>query len=218
MVTTPVAVGPLNHQIPIVDPKTGHPTPEFMRKWVEQNGFNGDVAGLKAAIVALQAAVTALDAKEIIAGAGLEGGGILGDPGNITLSLNEDQPWHPQGYVDGKPDAAMVIFKLVTKVSYGLDAGAPGSLFLLQTAPTTTAVFDVRKTGVSIGNVTFAAGSVYGVPTIAATAFGTYDTFEFHAPAVQDATLAGLSFLFIGKRPLTPTPGYGLGYGEFYGG
>lgn len=73
-------VGPLNHGVPITDPKTGYPTPEFIRKWAQQNGFNGDISALAAAVAALQA-------RLIIAGPGLAGGGPLSADVTLQLSL-----------------------------------------------------------------------------------------------------------------------------------
>ena len=182
-------VGPLNHGVPISEPKTGLPTPEFMRKWVEQRAFNGDIS----ALLALQ----------ILAGGGLVGGGTLGDFDDITLALNPAQPWQPQGFVDGKPDAGLDIFKLATKAGYAIPLDLTGSLFQSKVAATADAVFLLRKSGVDIGTVTFAAASASGVAAVPATTFVEGDTFEFIAPAVQDATLADVSFLFLGTRPIT---------------
>lgn len=190
-------VGPLNYQVPIAEPQTGRPTPEFMRKWAEQAGFNGDIKQLTEWLLELRA-------KVIIAGSGLDGGGVLGDPGDITIELDPAQPWHPQGYIDGKPDAGMVVFKLLMKTGYAVPNDLAGSLFESSAAATASSVFSVRHNGVSIGNVTFGAGSNVGVATVAGFTAADYDTFEFIAPLVQDATLSGVSFLFIGTRPVTP--------------
>ena len=206
-------VGPLSYQVPISEPGTGRPTPEFMRKWVEQAGYNIDVAQLMAWVEALRA-------KAIIAGDGLTGGGVLGDPGDITIALDPAQPWHPQGYVDGALDSGYTIFKLVTKTGYGFIEDAPGSRFRLQVAPTNDATFPIKHNGVQIGQVLYPAASLIGVLSLNAVVFSDYDTFEFFAPTVQDATLAGPSFLFVGYRPIVSAPvlaGYGVEYGMFYG-
>lgn len=78
---SPRNAGPFNWNIPIVDPATGRPTPEFLRKWSEQTNWNGSIAELAAAVEALRLV-------QIIAGAGLDGGGVLGDGGPITLELD----------------------------------------------------------------------------------------------------------------------------------
>lgn len=186
---TKTPVGPLNHQIAISDPKTGWPTPEFMRKWQEQRGFNNDVSGLLKI--------------SFLAGTGLVGGGLLGDLNDITFSLNPAQPWQPQGFVDGKPDANMDIFKLATKDGYAIPENLAGSLFQSKVAATADATFILRKSGVGIGTILFAAASLTGAATVPATTFAEGDTFEFLAPAGQDATLADVSFLFLGTRPIT---------------
>lgn len=66
-------VDPLSIQVPIVDPRNGTPTPEFMRKWLRQHDVN--------------LTAEAWRAIEIIAGTGLTGGGALG-AGNVTLNAN----------------------------------------------------------------------------------------------------------------------------------
>jgi hypothetical protein len=211
--------GPFVHNAPIVDPKTGFPTAEFLRKWAAQTGFNGDIQALIDAVAALEVAVGVINDTSVLAGDGLTGGGKIGD-GDITLALDPIQPWEPQGYVDGRPDAGLVIFRLVTKLGYGFLENAPGSRFKVQTPATGTVTLPIRNSGVDIGTVTFAMGSSNGTLTLDATAFAEYDTFEFFAPSPQDATMAGVSFLFLGYRDISNVHGSGWGYdwGNNWGG
>ena len=63
---------PLTWNEPIVDPKTGRPTPEFIRKWEQQNTINQAGADLSNI--------------HVLAGSGLTGGGALSS--DVTLSAN----------------------------------------------------------------------------------------------------------------------------------
>lgn len=212
-------VGPINWNVAIVDPATGKPTPEFIRKWALQAGFNGDITDLIARVEALETAVDTINATSVIAGTGLVGGGAIGD-GDITISMDPLQPWQPQGYVDGRPDSAFVIFRLVTKTGYGFEEDAPGSLFKVQTPPALTSTFPIRRNGSDIGTVVFPMGSQHGTLTLSAVTFDDYDTFEFFAPTAQDTTLADVSFLFLGYRDITvlPSSGWGYDWGNNWGG
>lgn len=83
-------VPPLDWQTPIVDPKTGQPSAQFIRLWQQtfQNaeGTEGQISGL---VEALEDAIEQIDEikeVDIIAGVGLDGGGPLGDaPADITI-------------------------------------------------------------------------------------------------------------------------------------
>lgn len=71
-------VDPLQSQVPIVDPKSGLPTPQLIRQW-QQAFQNADVNN-----GALAGKVD--KTTEVIAGTGLSGGGTLA--GNVTLDLD----------------------------------------------------------------------------------------------------------------------------------
>lgn len=76
----------------------GRPTEYFLRKWLEQRGINADTEEFGAAITALEAAVTAIQAIDLIAGVGLTGGGDLSGP-NRTFDL-EDTAVTPAAYTN----------------------------------------------------------------------------------------------------------------------
>lgn len=76
----------------------GRPTEYFLRKWLEQRGINADTEEFGAAIAALEAAVTALQAIDLIAGVGLTGGGDLSN-GDRTFDL-EDTAVTPAAYTN----------------------------------------------------------------------------------------------------------------------
>jgi len=77
----------------------------------------------------------------------------------------------------------------------------PGSQGVVGTAPTTNAVFDLRRNAVSFGAMTFAAAATtaaFSVPGDIVFAAG--DVLKVVAPAPQDGTLADLGFSFAGTR------------------
>lgn len=65
--------------VKIVDPATGFPTPEFLRKFNGQRNLNEGLAQV----------IGLLDVN-ILAGTGLTGGGLLGDLTDITLTLDDE--------------------------------------------------------------------------------------------------------------------------------
>lgn len=69
-------VDPLPYQVKIVDPKTGLPTQFFMRVWDASFNTTNETGGLLSV--------------QLIAGAGLSGGGLLGDLQDITFSLDQE--------------------------------------------------------------------------------------------------------------------------------
>lgn len=84
-------IDPLNHNVPIVDAQ-GRPTPQFIRQWVQARTVNLTVDDLtitvdelRSLIEAAQALIDALEARQVIAGAGLAGGGPLS--ADVTLSV-----------------------------------------------------------------------------------------------------------------------------------
>lgn len=73
-----MALSNLDKRFPIVDPVTGKAT-DYLMKLLSGNNL---------ANASLEEVVEALLLREIIAGDGLDGGGPLGGPGNITLNAN----------------------------------------------------------------------------------------------------------------------------------
>lgn len=79
-------IDPLGWNVKVVDPDTGFPTPEFMLKFNGQAQLNDGLAEV----------VGLLDVN-LIAGTGLDGGGLLGNLANITFTL-EDTAVTPGSY------------------------------------------------------------------------------------------------------------------------
>jgi hypothetical protein len=92
-------IDPLNHGVPIVDAQ-GRPTAQFMRQWVQARNVNlvvGSVsvslddvleviADLQTAISGLNSLLSQLEAREIVAGTGLTGGGDLSQSRALHLA------------------------------------------------------------------------------------------------------------------------------------
>lgn len=77
----------------------------------------------------------------------------------------------------------------------------PGSQGVVGTAPTTNAVFDLRRNAVSFGAMTFAVSpttATFSVP--GDTIFAAGDILTVVSPTPQDGALADLGFSFAGTR------------------
>ena len=75
-------ISPLDWSVPIVDPRTGLPSPQFIRLWQEMFGnTESNNEGLDGKVD---------KTTEVIAGSGLDGGGALSN--DVTLSLEELAP------------------------------------------------------------------------------------------------------------------------------
>jgi 6-phosphogluconolactonase (cycloisomerase 2 family) len=71
-----------------------------------------------------------------------------------------------------------------------------GSSAYMETAPAAQTIYSVKKNGVEVGTVTFAANAREGVlakTNPGATAFAVGDRLSVHAPASQDSTASDLS-------------------------
>ena len=84
---------PLRIDVRIVDIE-GRPTQEFLRQWNQQRVINVTVDDIVVDLTALQASVTALEAEvddiqdvNIVAGVGLDGGGNITGPSDVTIDL-----------------------------------------------------------------------------------------------------------------------------------
>lgn len=95
--------------------------------------------------------------------------------------------------------AAEVLFKRLTSIGFTLPVGLTGSAATLDVAPTNAISFAVKKNGVTVGTVEFAAGATTATFTmIAATSFGGGDVVSIVAPASADATASGFTLTLVG--------------------
>lgn len=99
-------------------------------------------------------------------------------------------------YLSGKPDTGEVypIFNAVRDVR--LPAGLAGSVFSIETNPTSAMVFTLYKNLSSIGTVSFATNGVPTVTFLANVNFASGDQFRMEAPDPRDATGADVAMTF----------------------
>lgn len=110
----------------------------------------------------------------------LSPGGVSGDPARQSLGF---------GWV-GAFTAAEALGG--TAVSGSATFVPASCLVYCDTAPTSNATFTITKNGSAWGSVTILAGQTEGSATIASPSVVDGDLLRFTAPAIPDATLAGL--------------------------
>jgi hypothetical protein len=104
-------------------------------------------------------------------------------------------------FIPGQPAATALVFQFAFPRGVSFPANLAGSTARAATAASSTAAFTLRRNGVNIGGVSFAAGSATGSFTLAGGAgFAPGDLLELLAPSPQDAALADISFTLVGMR------------------
>jgi len=111
-------------------------------------------------------------------------------------------PYDVAGGLPGMPGAGatVLIFTAVRAVAFpGNFSGSSGSV---GTNPTSTAAYDVKKNGSSIGTISISTGGAFTFTTTSGTAksLAAGDRLTVIAPGSQDATLADVSFTLAGTR------------------
>lgn len=98
-----------------------------------------------------------------------------------------------------QPTNAAVLMRFVAVRSYQLPASLTGSYGVSTTAPTGSPAYPIKKNGVSIGTMNFAAASNSATFTFAsAVSFAAGDTLTVEAPSTADSTHNGLAWTFKG--------------------
>lgn len=119
-----------------------------------------------------------------------------------TLYAPTAQPFDVHAFYPGVPAAGAVLLRtpLARAVSFADEFA--GSYARASAAATGSSVFDLRKNGVSVGSITFAAAASSGTfaTSGAAVAFAAGDILSIHAPATADATLADVGIVLAGTR------------------
>lgn len=105
-------------------------------------------------------------------------------------------------FVPGKPGAGAEVLRFKTPRAFTIAGNAAGSTGSVGTNPTSTAAFDIKKNGSSIGSISF---NTSGVATFSTTAgasqsFAVNDILTIVAPGSQDATMADIGVVFLGSR------------------
>jgi hypothetical protein len=112
----------------------------------------------------------------------------------IELTTSTYRPYDIGLFAPGKPGAGALLDRFVCPRALTLPAGATGAQAFAGIAPTAAASFSIQKNGVTIGSVTFAAGSQIGTFTVsAAVTFAAGDRLELVGPGTQDATMADVA-------------------------
>lgn len=116
---------------------------------------------------------------------------------NGMYRLSEHGPDRREVQVRGAPSASEVFLRTQIQEASVLLPDALGCDAEADVAATGSTVFEIRKNGVAVGTITWAAAGT--VPTFATTSgaaqsFATGDYFDIAAPASADATLSDIFF------------------------
>lgn len=129
-----------------------------------------------------------------------DGSGLVYD-GTTGTWVPADTTFRLYGSVDGKPDAGQELFDIEMNGDEVFAAGFPKNLGSCDIAAVADATFLIKKNGATVGNMKILAGTTVAVWTLASgLTFVQGDRLSFYAPAVQDGTLSGPRYTFIGKR------------------
>lgn len=127
-----------------------------------------------------------------------------GSPGSwelLSLGGASSQPYDIGAQIATAPSASLVMLRYKFPRTIVFPAGLTDSQGTAGTAATAQTDFDIRRNGVSVGTMRFAAAGTSA--TFIAASQQTYnagDILTVVAPASPDATLAGVSFVLTGTR------------------
>jgi hypothetical protein len=119
----------------------------------------------------------------------------------LTAADLPAQPFDLTAFYPGVPSASAIITRVPVARAVTFPAGLTDSIGRASVAATAQTDFDVRKNGVSVGTMRFAAAAT-SATFIAASAItlAAGDILSVLAPATPDATLANLGFVLAGTR------------------
>ncbi len=121
---------------------------------------------------------------------------VVGESGAAAI-----RPYDIGLFCAGLPAASEKLLRYVYVRSVDLAAALAGSSCKAGTAATAQTDFTLKKNGVSMGTIRFAAaGTVATYVGVSATSFVSGDILELTAPGSQDATLADISFTIAGVQ------------------
>jgi hypothetical protein len=102
-------------------------------------------------------------------------------------------------FSQGKPEASSALLKLVSPRNFELPAGLAGSIAKAATGANAQAVFSIKKNGVQVGTLTFAAAATSGTFSSASIqTIGVGDVLEISSPASQDSSLSDIAVTLAG--------------------
>lgn len=105
------------------------------------------------------------------------------------------------GFVSGVPGNASLLFVVLPSVAVTFAAAFAGSRAKSGVAATAATTLSIKKNGIQVGTISFAAGSAVGVFAAAAvTTLTNADELTIENQATADATLADIRFVLHGTR------------------
>lgn len=123
--------------------------------------------------------------------------------GAVDALGGSSSPFDVHAFYPGKPIASATVLRVPVARAVGFVANFVGSYGSSSVASTAIKAFDVKKNGVTIGTITFAAGATTATFTTAAGAAQSLvagNVLTIVAPAVSDATLTDPGFVLAGTR------------------
>lgn len=112
-------------------------------------------------------------------------------------------PYDLGASLPGLPDDNVEFMKFVAARAIDFADDFAGSVGHCGTNPTSTAAFDVKKNGSSIGSISISTGGVFTFSTTGgAVALAIGDRISIQAPSPQDATLSNVAITLKGTRTL----------------
>lgn len=117
-----------------------------------------------------------------------------------VISAGTSGPYDLGFFVPGLPGDAAIVMEWKATRAFTLATNFVGSKCKVNTNPTATAVFNVRKNGSIIGTVSINTSGVATFATTGSTSWAIDDVLSVTAPTPQDATLADVNIGFLGTR------------------
>lgn len=110
-------------------------------------------------------------------------------------------PYDIGAFLPGLPEDGIECFKFTATRAIDFADDFAGSVGHCGVNPTSTAAFDLLKNGSSIGSISISTGGAFTFNTTGgAVALAIGDRLSVTSPSPQDATLANVSFVFLGTR------------------
>ena len=134
--------------------------------------------------------------------------GPAGDPGADGATGPQGPPGALTGPYDlicalpGKPTAGATVFLFTASRAISFAANFAGSFGSVGTNPTSTAAYNVRKNGTSIGTISISTGGACTFTSSGGTvqSLAAGDRLTITAPGTQDSTLSDAAFTLAGTR------------------
>lgn len=181
-------------------------TENVLKYWVSQEvlvGSDGVLVGSDNVVLMRWASVDlnrVLDAEDVNA-PGITNGQILEWNTGQGRFLPRTLPNYDFSlFVQGLLFSSELIYSVIANRAFRVPTNLAGASIEAGTAADAESIVTVRKNGVSIGTLTWAAAGTEPTVVVTQTDFAVGDTLEFVAPPSADATLADISISFQTER------------------